>query len=332
MPPEPIDGRRTAPVAAPRPCSAPVCRRSAKALGTPLPRALSASAERPWFASASENAGVTPGTGSMMVLDRWTAIRRTSALAPRGVHASDTPNKYYKKILEILRTVYYNELIRVRTSGSTSGLRGPRGRAPHVAQQTKPRLTTARERSGPEARARLTKLIPIPAPKLDLFSFTFTHRDLNAWPHTRRTTRPRRPMSRSVISTTYSELSLQALGDLRELQPDNEELEDEIRRRIQIKEEEIKRKEQDADAEEYESYKGPSTAYLRYNQTMQGSWAIDIYRTLKPTLWWTATVILILLYSVDTLRNKVYSVVGFLIVIYAGKKVASRLAAEKKEA
>jgi hypothetical protein len=65
---------------------------------------------------------------------------------------------------------------------------------------------------------------------------------------------------------------------------------------------------------------------------MQGSWAIDIYRTLKPTLWWTATVILILLYSVDTLRNKVYSVVGFLIVIYAGKKVASRLAAEKKEA
>jgi hypothetical protein len=42
-------------------------------------------------------------------------------------------------------------------------------------------------------------------------------------------------MSRSVISTTYSELSLQALGDLRELQPDNEELEDEIRRRIQIK-------------------------------------------------------------------------------------------------
>jgi len=62
MPPEPIDGRRTAPVAAPRPCSAPVCRRSAKALGTPLPRALSASAERPWFASASENAGVTPGT------------------------------------------------------------------------------------------------------------------------------------------------------------------------------------------------------------------------------------------------------------------------------
>ena len=139
-------------------------------------------------------------------------------------------------------------------------------------------------------------------------------------------------MSRSVISTTYSELSLQALGDLRELQPDNEELEDEIRRRIQIKEEEIKRKEQDADAEEYESYKGPSTAYLRYNQAMQGSWAIDIYSTLKPTLWWTATVILILLYSVDTLRNKVYSVVGFLIVIYAGKKVASRLAAEKKEA
>ena len=68
----------------------------------------------------------------MMVLDRWTAIRRTSALAPRGVHASDTPNKYYKKILEILRTVYYNELIpliviRVRTSGSTFGLRGRGG-------------------------------------------------------------------------------------------------------------------------------------------------------------------------------------------------------------
>ena len=140
------------------------------------------------------------------------------------------------------------------------------------------------------------------------------------------------PMSRSVISTTYSELSLQALGDLRELQPDNEELEDEIRRRIQIKEEEIKRKEQDADAEEYESYKGPSTAYLRYNQAMQGSWAIDIYNTLKPTLWWTATTIMILLYSVDTLRHKVYSVVGLLIVIYAGKKVAIRLAAEKKEA
>ena len=139
MPPEPIDGRRTAPVAAPRPCSAPVCRRSAKALGTPLPRALSASAERPWFASASENAGVTPGTGSMMVLDRWTAIRRTSALAPRGVHASDTPNKYYKKILEILRTVYYNELIRVRTSGSTtrrpgSGVRGGGLRTLHSKQ------------------------------------------------------------------------------------------------------------------------------------------------------------------------------------------------------
>ena len=63
----------------------------------------------------------------MMVLDRWTTIRRTSALAPRGVHASDTPNKYYKKKLEILRTVYYNELIRVRTSGSTFGLRGRGG-------------------------------------------------------------------------------------------------------------------------------------------------------------------------------------------------------------
>jgi hypothetical protein len=63
----------------------------------------------------------------MMVLDRWTTIRRTSALAPRGVHASDTPNKYYKKILEILRTVYYNELIRVRTSGSTSAGSGVRG-------------------------------------------------------------------------------------------------------------------------------------------------------------------------------------------------------------
>ena len=35
-----------APVAAPRPCSAPVCRRSAEALGTPRPCALSASAER----------------------------------------------------------------------------------------------------------------------------------------------------------------------------------------------------------------------------------------------------------------------------------------------
>ena len=63
MPPEPIDGRRTATVAAPRPCSAPVCRRSAKTLGTPLPRALSASAERPWFASASEKTLVTPVLG-----------------------------------------------------------------------------------------------------------------------------------------------------------------------------------------------------------------------------------------------------------------------------
>ena len=139
-------------------------------------------------------------------------------------------------------------------------------------------------------------------------------------------------VSLSEISSKYSTLSTQALGELREQQPEDKELEDEIRRRIQIKEEEIKRKEQDADAEDYESYKVPVFAYLRYNQAMQGSWAIDIYSTLKPTLWWTATVILILLYSVDTLRHKVYSVVGLLIVIYAGKKVAIRLAAEKKEA
>jgi len=46
----------------------------------------------------------------------------------------------------------------------------------------------------------------------------------------------------SEISTKYSTLSTQALGELREQQPEDKELEDEIRRRIQIKEEEILRK------------------------------------------------------------------------------------------
>ena len=46
----------------------------------------------------------------------------------------------------------------------------------------------------------------------------------------------------SEISTKYSTLSTQALGELREQQPEDKELEDEIRRRILIKEEEIRRK------------------------------------------------------------------------------------------
>ena len=112
----------------------------------------------------------------MMVLDRWTAIRRTSALAPRGVHASDTPNKYYKKILEILRTVYYNELIRVRTSGSRVDVRAPGSAGAGSARCTANKAPTHdRTRAEwPRSAREADEAYSYSSTNWTLFSFTFT--------------------------------------------------------------------------------------------------------------------------------------------------------------